>query len=153
MKELINRVILSQAKDWLQEHRSCRNIVLIVDQIDRTPQRLLSADLTNHVDLFLHNEGVPRSLDCHVVYAIPIEPAYSRSRNRLRDVCLSIKARLIKGSQNTKGTYESKVLLLKKAYIFGNLSAGNMGSFRTSEILLCTLGVELTSSRAIGRPR
>lgn len=88
--DLINHEVIAKALEWLGEpgNGGYSDILIIVDQLDRIPQKLLDATtgLTNHENLFLHYAGTLRALTCDVLYTVPIELAYSRSQNRLQDV-------------------------------------------------------------------
>lgn len=69
------------------EHGGYHDILIIVDQLDRIPQKQLNDHgLTNHEDLFLNGSRVLRSLQCDVLYTVPIELAYSHCNGRLQDV-------------------------------------------------------------------
>jgi hypothetical protein len=82
--DLING-ILREAKAWLKEteNGAYDDVLVIVDELDRIPQKVVKEGLTNHESLFLDQAATLRALDCHVLYTIPIELAYSPSRNRL----------------------------------------------------------------------
>jgi hypothetical protein len=84
--DLTNTEILRQARAWLAqpEHGGYADIVIIVDQLDRIPRKQLNG-YTNHENLFLDHVGALRALNCHVLYTIPIELAYSRAHARLQD--------------------------------------------------------------------
>lgn len=87
--DLTNREILVRAREWLAqpEHGGFEDVLIIVDQLDRIPQKLLNGrGITNHENLFLDHAGTLRALTCDVLYTVPIELAYSRCRNRLHDV-------------------------------------------------------------------
>jgi hypothetical protein len=87
--DLVNGTILKKAREWLRDpaHGEYQDILVIVDQLDRIPQKQVFSDrdLTNHEHIFLDNAGTLRALNCDVLYTIPIELAYSRCRGRLRD--------------------------------------------------------------------
>ncbi|MBI3472274.1 MAG: hypothetical protein HY013_13035 [Candidatus Solibacter usitatus] len=83
--DLINKEVLRPAREWLTES-GYDDLVVIVDQLDRIPQKVLHTSLTNHENLFLDNAGTLRALNCHMLFTIPIELAYSRCRGRLGDV-------------------------------------------------------------------
>jgi hypothetical protein len=84
--DLINEVVLKTARQWLRDNGGYNDLVIIVDQLDRIPQKIINdRGLTNHEHLFLDNAGTLRGLACDVLYTIPIELAYSRCRGRLRD--------------------------------------------------------------------
>jgi hypothetical protein len=81
--------VLKDAKVWLSkpENGGYADILIIVDELDRIPQKVFNdRGLTNHENIFLDHAGILRSLNCDVLYTIPIELAYSRCRQRLRDV-------------------------------------------------------------------
>ena len=83
--DLINDVILKKARQWLKQERGCDDILVIVDELDRIPQKVITEQgLTNHVNIFLDGAGTLRSLNCNVLYTVPIELAYSSSRERLK---------------------------------------------------------------------
>ena len=89
LEDLVNRDILTPARVWLKgpNNGGYQDVLLIVDQLDRIPQKSLNdKGLTNHADLFLNASNVLRALQCDVVYTIPIELAYSHCHGRLQDV-------------------------------------------------------------------
>ncbi len=84
--DLINRVILAKAKEWLKDpvKGGFDDVLVIVDELDRIPQKILNDQgLTNHENIFLDHAGVLRFLDCNVLYTVPIELAYSHKRQNL----------------------------------------------------------------------
>jgi hypothetical protein len=84
--DLVNSEILQPARKWLAGE-GCEDVLIIVDQLDRIPQKQLSdRGLTNHEQLFLNSADVLRALQCDVLYTIPIELAYSHCHGRLADV-------------------------------------------------------------------
>ena len=84
--DLVNSEILRPAREWLAGE-GYEDVLIIVDQLDRIPQRQLNdRGLTNHEQLFLNSADVLRSLQCDVLYTIPIELAYSHCHGRLADV-------------------------------------------------------------------
>ncbi len=83
--DLINEKILRPARDWLKVNRGCEDVLVIVDELDRIPQKVINdRGLTNHESIFLDNANVLRFLACDVLYTIPIDLAYSRCRERLK---------------------------------------------------------------------
>jgi hypothetical protein len=83
--DLVNDVILKPARKFLAEKHGFQDVLLIVDQLDRIPQKILNErGLTNHENLFLDNAGILRALACEVLYSIPIELAYSLQRVNLQ---------------------------------------------------------------------
>lgn len=81
--DLVNTEVLGKASQWLAKG-GYQRILIIVDQLDRIPQKLLNG-VTNHENLFFDHAGTLRALRCDVLYTVPIELAYSRCRNRLKD--------------------------------------------------------------------
>jgi hypothetical protein len=81
--QLINDEILAQASKRLAEDRGFDGILVIVDELDRIPQKIIGDGLTNHENVFVDHAHTLRFLNCHVLYTIPIELAYSRCRTRL----------------------------------------------------------------------
>ena len=83
--DLVNKQFLPAARSHL-EQRGYRDILLIVDDLDKIPQKVFGErGLTNHENLFLDNAGTLRALNCSVLLTIPIELAYSSAQGRLRD--------------------------------------------------------------------
>jgi hypothetical protein len=63
-----------------------QDIVLVIDELDKIPQKVLSDQgLTNHENLFLDNAATLRAISCSLLMTIPIELAYSPAQGRLRD--------------------------------------------------------------------
>lgn len=84
--DLVNQQVIAPAKKWLLENGGYNDILLIVDQLDRIPQKQLNNHgLTNHEQLFLNSTDALRALQCDVLYTIPIELAYSHCHGRLND--------------------------------------------------------------------
>ena len=78
--DLVNNQLITEARKWLKE-RGVDGILIIVDEIDRIPELG-----SNHERLFIGRAGMLRALDCHVLYTIPIELAYSSRQSHLRDI-------------------------------------------------------------------
>src|SRR5262249_51255401 len=71
--DLVNRDILQPAREWLSGE-GYEDVLIIVDELDRIPQRQLNDHgITNHEQLFLNSADVLRALQCDVLYTIPIE--------------------------------------------------------------------------------
>jgi len=83
--DLVNNEILKPARKFLYHNGGYNDILIIVDQLDRIPQKQLN-HITNHEDLFLNSAGVLRALACDILYTIPIELAYSHCHGRLSDI-------------------------------------------------------------------
>lgn len=83
--DLVNRELLPAAREQLKS-RGFDDLVLIVDDLDKIPQKILADHgLTNHENLFLDNAGQIRAINASVLLTIPIELAYSPAQGRLRD--------------------------------------------------------------------
>jgi hypothetical protein len=76
--DLINKVVLGKAREWLKETGRAEDILVIVDELDRIPQKVIDKQgLTNQRNIYLDHAAILRSLDCHVLYTVPIELAFS----------------------------------------------------------------------------
>jgi Cdc6-like AAA superfamily ATPase len=85
--DLINQVVLAKAQEWLKTEQGCDGILIIVDQLDRIPRKVINGrGLTNHENLYLDSSGILRALNCHVVYTAPIELVHSHLRPRLQNL-------------------------------------------------------------------
>lgn len=84
--DLINKEVLAPARTHLKT-RGFEDIIVIVDQLDRVPFKVVDAlGRTNHQELFLDRSRELRFLDCHVVYTVPVELAFSTQRLRLENL-------------------------------------------------------------------
>jgi hypothetical protein len=84
--DLVNRELLPDARKQLARD-GYDDIVLIVDDLDRIPQKILVADgVTNHHSLFLDGSSALRAINCSMLLTVPIELAYSPAQARLRDI-------------------------------------------------------------------
>lgn len=83
--DLVNNEILTAARTWLADpgNGGYDDVLIIIDQLDRMPQKVLRPGLTNHENLFLDNAPTLRSLDCDLLYTVPIELAYSHAQGLL----------------------------------------------------------------------
>ena len=84
--DLVNGEILGNARKWLAKNGYADDILIIVDEIDRIPLKLIGEMGSNHENLFIGSAGTLRALDCGVLYTVPIELAYSRRQVSLRDI-------------------------------------------------------------------
>jgi hypothetical protein len=76
--DLINTQVLGPAREWLKRKQGKENILVIVDELDRIPQRVLNDQgLTNQRNIFVDHAGILRALACPILYTIPVELAYS----------------------------------------------------------------------------
>jgi hypothetical protein len=82
---LINDVVLAKARDWLKQQKIADDILVIVDQLDRIPQKIINDQgLTNYSNIYLDNAAILRALQCHVLYTVPIELAFGAEHLRLK---------------------------------------------------------------------
>jgi hypothetical protein len=84
----VNQELLAPARKQLAGQGYAGGIVAIVDDLDKIPQLVLgdAQGTTNHEQLFLHEGSLLRSLQCDVLYTIPIELAYSHAQHELVNV-------------------------------------------------------------------
>jgi predicted ATPase len=121
--DLVNQQIIGKAKEFLMTNGGYNDILLIVDQLDRIPQKQLNdKGLTNHEQLFLNSADPLRGLNCDVLYTIPIELAYSHCQGRLSDAyggeLLSLPMIEVPG-QNEAGLNQLLKILRKRAEAAG----------------------------------
>jgi|GEM_PF-1718460 len=84
--DLVNRELLPAAREQLARD-GYDDVLLIVDDLDRIPQKvLLAGGVTNHHSLFLDGSSALRAINCSMLLTVPIELAYSPAQARLRDV-------------------------------------------------------------------
>ncbi len=84
--DFVNNELLPPARKYVREAHAYDDIVLIVDDLDKIPQKVLAdRGVTNHENLFLEHAATLRSIRCSLLLTIPIELAYSPAQGRLRD--------------------------------------------------------------------
>jgi hypothetical protein len=84
--DLVNRELLPAARKQLERDHGYKDVLLIVDDLDKIPQKVLGdARVTNHENLFLDNAATLRAINASQLLTIPIELAYSPAQGRLRD--------------------------------------------------------------------
>jgi hypothetical protein len=84
--DLVNKELMPAARKHLKESGGYQDILLIVDDLDKIPQKIVAgAKLTNHENLFLDNAATLRAISCSQLLTVPIELAYSPAQGRLRD--------------------------------------------------------------------
>jgi hypothetical protein len=120
--DLINKEVLTKAREWLKTEYGCEGILLIVDQLDRIPRKLINGrGLTNHESLYLDSSGILRALDCHVIYTVPVELVHSHVRPRLQNLygqALSLPAIPVidrNGRENEPGCETLRQIVLNRA--------------------------------------
>ena len=80
----INQELLSPAKTEL-EKQGLQGLVVIVDNLDRVDNRLMSSGKTLPEYLFIERGDQLGSLNCHVVYTIPLVLMFSNEREALKN--------------------------------------------------------------------
>jgi hypothetical protein len=84
--DLVNQHLLPEARSFLREKHGFDDVLLVVDDLDKIPQKVLADQrFTNHENLFLDNAATLRAINCSLLLTIPIELAYSPAQGRLRD--------------------------------------------------------------------
>jgi hypothetical protein len=84
--DLVNRHLIPEARDHVKGEGDYDDILLIVDDLDKIPQKMLGdGRVSNHENLFLDNAGTLRAIHCSMLLTVPIELAYSPAQGRLRD--------------------------------------------------------------------
>jgi len=143
--DLINQMVLGKAQEWLKTERDCWGILLIVDQLDRIPRKVINGrGLTNHENLYLDSSGILRALNCHVVYTAPIELVHSHLRPRLQSLygqALSLPMIPIidrRGQENPRGLETMEGIVTNRAEHVG-ISAEEFFPDTSSVTELCRL--------------
>lgn len=81
--DIVNEDLLPAARSHLAK-RGFKDLVLVVDELDKWPRRLINDDqLTNHESLFLDHSATLRAIKCSLLLTIPVELAYSVAAGRL----------------------------------------------------------------------
>ncbi|WP_354635479.1 ATP-binding protein [Planktothricoides raciborskii] len=75
---------IAEAKNNLPN--GCEKLAVIVDNLDRMVLIPQDNGRTNHEEIFIDRSEQLRSLDCHLVYTVPISLVYSRRSTDLRDI-------------------------------------------------------------------
>ncbi|HET7510013.1 MAG TPA: hypothetical protein VFJ65_07175 [Solirubrobacterales bacterium] len=84
--DLVNKELLPAAREHVRGNGGYDDILLIVDDLDKIPQKILAnGRVTNHENLFLDNAATLRAITCSLLLTVPIELAYSPAQGRLRD--------------------------------------------------------------------
>lgn len=84
--DLVNNELLPEARVQLLRN-GYDDMLLIVDDLDRIPQKVLGeGGMTNHDNLFLDGSSALRAINCSMLLTVPIELAYSPAQARLRDI-------------------------------------------------------------------
>lgn len=82
--DLVNTELLPAARAHLRQNGGYEDLLLIVDDLDKMPKKLVDDRHTNHEQLFLDNSSILRAVNCSVLMTIPIDLAYSSAQGRLR---------------------------------------------------------------------
>ncbi|MCX7112428.1 MAG: AAA family ATPase [Proteobacteria bacterium] len=68
--ELLN-ILIDDARTRLRS-QGFRDLVVIVDQLEKMAYRTNKDGISNHTELFVHHAGQLKSLHCHILYTVPI---------------------------------------------------------------------------------
>ncbi len=77
VSQLIDQVNLLLLRFEAELKSGAKRIVLIVDNLDRVVLKGLDSGRTSHDELFIEHGEQLRSLNCHIVYTVPISMLYS----------------------------------------------------------------------------
>lgn len=84
--DLVNNELLPAAREFLKRNSGYDDILLLVDDLDKIPQKVLTdRHVTTHEQLFVDSSRTLRALDVSLLLTVPIELAYSPLQGRLRD--------------------------------------------------------------------
>jgi hypothetical protein len=74
--DLINREVLRPAREWLKKEKGADSILVIVDELDRIPRKILrNRPAGDQINLFIDDSHILQALQCHLLYTIPVELA------------------------------------------------------------------------------
>ncbi len=82
--EILNEFI-EESKKKLPEYCSQKDLVVIVDNLDRIVPVTKENNRTNYEEIFLDRKNQMQGLDCHVIYTVPISMVYAKSGANLAD--------------------------------------------------------------------
>lgn len=142
--DMVNRDLIPAARKYLHTECGFDDILLVVDDLDKIPQRVLTdRGMTNHENLFLDNAAILQAISCNLLLTIPIELAYSPAQARLQDYYGSsilfvplVPVRTRAGEAVEKGELALRDVVGKRANIAGCTSAG---IFEDDQLLLRVL--------------
>lgn len=106
----------------LLQARGYKNLVVIVDNLDRIVLRNFDTCRTSHDHLFLHRGPQLKALKCHIVYTLPISLVYSPQARVVfaniydsqPDVISMVKVIERDGSDNPQGLQAMRQMVLKR---------------------------------------
>lgn len=90
-----------------------KDLVLIVDGLEKMPYRLLADSQSTHAHLFVHNSEQLKAPNCHIIYTVPISLIYSD--NQLDHFGMTEVIPMVK--LNDKGISDLKEVIAKRADI------------------------------------
>ncbi|WP_071515695.1 nucleoside-triphosphatase [Geitlerinema sp. PCC 9228] len=120
----INNELLVPANEKLRQ-RGKQGLVVIVDNLDRVDNRKLDSGLTLPEYLFVRRGDQLRSLQCHLVYTIPLALLFSNEHQALKNrlgggnsasVLPMVPVRLHDGRPYTEGLDRLKQMVLARAF-------------------------------------
>ncbi|WP_417914432.1 hypothetical protein [Candidatus Electronema sp. JM] len=71
-------LLLATAREKVQAN-GCRDIVLIVDGMEKMHYELNSDGVSTHTDLFIRHAEQLRAPQCHIIYTVPVSLAYNQN--------------------------------------------------------------------------
>jgi hypothetical protein len=78
--DVVNHQVVAPAREWLRRVKDIDGILVIVDELDRIPLQG-----PGHEILFISRADTLRTLDCHLLYTIPLELIYGPIQRALRE--------------------------------------------------------------------
>lgn len=75
---------IAEAKKKLPSGR--KKLAVIVDNLDRMVPVIQESGRTNHEEIFIDRSEQLKTLDCHLIYTVPISMVYSSRANSLREI-------------------------------------------------------------------
>lgn len=71
-------LLLATARETVQAN-GCRDIVLIVDGMEKMHYELNKEGISTHTDLFVRHAEQLRAPQCHIIYTVPVSLAYNQN--------------------------------------------------------------------------
>lgn len=119
--------LIQAANDLIEEAitllqtRGYKNLVVIVDNLDRIVLRNLNPGCTTHDHLFINRSSQLKDLRCHVIYTLPISMVFSPQAGALANLYQSqplvipmVKVIKPDGSDNPQGLQAMRQMVLKR---------------------------------------
>ncbi|NEP55775.1 MAG: ATP-binding protein [Symploca sp. SIO2G7] len=113
---------IAEAKKKLPN--GCQQLAVIADNLDRIVPITQESGQTNHEEIFLDRSEQLKTLDCHLIYTVPISLVYSNRAADLRDIYTSphilpmIMVRTEKGEVYQPGLSKIQEIISKRVEQF-----------------------------------